>query len=295
MIRTSLMAVLALGLVGAGAEAARRRPAHVAPPAAVAIGKGRYGTLASTVAGSEVALTFEGATLGRPFGAELVDSITVMAPYRVGERDIYLVRGRRGEECPARYVAVSVDKQGATPVLSSPFGSCNAITAATVVPGVLRITAPDANGAPVTYFVDGDSVREAGIVKPAPAAIATGAACRLYRRPQAGATAGEANALLASFRADYPAELRKRRSVEKAALAPAQLQDLVTGLACLSTWPGADPLVADTARPLFASKRYGAQAFAMLDAVGHSRAASEPLRAASRAFASQMYFQISLN
>jgi hypothetical protein len=84
-----------------------------------------------------------------------------------------------------------------------------------------------------------------------------------------------ADALIAAFERDYPAALVNPARVEGALLDPVTLARIVDDLACLSTQPGADPFVPEQAAALFASKRYGKAAFALLAKKGQLRFAKQ--------------------
>ena len=84
-----------------------------------------------------------------------------------------------------------------------------------------------------------------------------------------------ADMLIDAFEKDYPAALVDPDRVESAVVSPATLKAIVADLACLATQPGGDPFVPDQAAALFASKRYGAQAFALLAKSGNARFAKQ--------------------
>ncbi len=84
-----------------------------------------------------------------------------------------------------------------------------------------------------------------------------------------------ADALIAAFEREYPAALVDPARVEQAMIAPATLQVIVANLACLSKQPGADPFVPEQAAALFASRRYGKAAFALLARTREARFARQ--------------------
>lgn len=273
-----------IAIAGAGLIAAT---SAIAAPDAL---KGKFGTLEVVQAGSEEALSFDDQVIGRPFGAELIDTLEIVGRHQVGGDDVYIVRGGRGGDCPSRYVAVTA-RRGGPPTVSQPFGTCAAILSSRNRGG-LTVTMPDRAGTPVTYAYAGGEMRPNLPVTAGPVATAVPQTCRLYG--QAGTSPQEGAALIASFERGYPRALRRGGRVDKAGLTREQLQEMVIGMACLATWPGADPLVPETARPLFRNRRYGGDAFAMLDAVARAPDTAEPLRAAVRAFAAKMYYQASI-
>ena len=74
-------------------------------------------------AGSDQALRLGETTLSRPFGAQLVDRLTVVGRHALpGSRTLWLVRGDGGAECPARYVVVGT-APGEAPTVGTPFGT----------------------------------------------------------------------------------------------------------------------------------------------------------------------------
>ncbi len=84
-----------------------------------------------------------------------------------------------------------------------------------------------------------------------------------------------ADALIESFEKAYPPALVDPTRVEIAIVPSATLKTIIVELACLSTHPGADPFVPDQAAALFASKRYGNAAFAVLAESGNARFARQ--------------------
>ena len=94
--------------------------------------------------------------------------------------------------------------------------------------------------------------------------------------------------LVAAFEKRFPKALRSKTGAERASLTPSVLDALVRELACLASLPGGDPFVPETATTLFASKRHGRAAFAILDRMAADAAASLARREAARAFAVQM-------
>ena len=278
-MKASGWAIVAAVTAGVAADAALAESASM---------RGRFGRLEVVQAGSEDILRFGSNTVARPFGGELVDTLSIIGRQRVDDSDVFLVRGSRGADCPARYVAITT-RTGAEASVSQPFGTCAEITASENQGGRLSVTMPDAAGAAATYVYDSGEMRALTPTTVAQAGTeAAPSTCRLYGAP--GTTPEEGKAMLASFERDFPYELRKQGRAEKATLTYEDLQRLVAGMACLSSWPGADPLVPRTARPLFRSKRFGGDAFAALDAMARAPDTSEPMRVALRSFAARMYF-----
>jgi hypothetical protein len=81
-------------------------------------------------------------------------------------------------------------------------------------------------------------------------------------------------------------------ALKKAEIAPDDLRRLVTGLACFSTWPGADKIVPQAATPLFASKRYGDASFAALETVSQTPGIDAGVVAAVRQFGAEMHYYV---
>lgn len=90
-----------------------------------------------------------------------------------------------------------------------------------------------------------------------------------------GAQQRRADALIAAFEKSYPPRLVDPSRVELETIPPTTLKTIVAQLACLSTHPGADPFVPEQAAALFASKRYGKTAFALLAKSGNGRFATQ--------------------
>ena len=121
-------------------------------------------------------------------------------------------------------------------------------------------------------------------------------ACAPYAKPTDRPTPEElavADRLVNAFERSYPKALAGEASVERTPLGSDALARLVADLACVSSHPGADPFVPEQALALFASKRHGRAAFAALNALARSEAASPALRSAARAFERQMRSYVS--
>ncbi|MET0376047.1 MAG: hypothetical protein ABW128_17540 [Rhizorhabdus sp.] len=237
-------------------------------------------------AGSEQALRIGTVTVSRPFGGTLVDRLAVVGAYRIGRERLWLVRGDGGPACPARYVVVarrSVEEI----VTSTPFGTCAAAGKPRVAAGALEVPFAGRAGASVRYaYRDGeirllDAARVARSVPVAPRCV-----------PGAQVPAGEQAATLAAFEDGFPSSYGSERALRRADLSPAELRDLLTGLACLASWPAAQEVVPDRATALFASKRWGPRAFAMLDVIAEDRTTSLHLVALTRSFAAEMRYRV---
>lgn len=245
--------------------------------------------------GSEQALKLGKAVVSRPFGAQLVDRIAVVGSYAGRGRSYHLIRGEAAGECPARYVVVYRDGGGA-PVVTEPFGTCSAGARARLTGGTLEVTMPAAaaGGAPTRFRFDQGRMR--GVQPPTNLAAQVAPAGQLPR-PAPGCSAvgtgrTERAAAIAAFEQSYPDEYRSTGTLKDAAIAPEELRAIVTDLACLSTWPGAEQVVPRAATPLFASKRHGKAAFAALDSVALDPASDANMRASVRAFAIEMIYRV---
>ncbi|PAX06969.1 hypothetical protein [Sphingomonas lenta] len=284
-MKPSLGAVLALSLAPAAADA-QRRPAPT-PARDVAI----------VSAGSEQAVRLGDVTLSRPFGAQLVDRLAVAGSYAVNGRRLHLIRGEAAGDCPARFVVVEAAR-GADPVVSDPFGTCSPAASARVSRGALVVSMPAtaAGGPPVRFAYQGGAVRLLD-ARPAAAPAADAGGAPGYAAPApsscrsaAGVDAATQAEILADFERSYPAEYRRAKTLENAAVAPDELRGLLTGMACLATWPGSERVV-EVARPLFES-RHGPQAFATLDAIARDPLTEANLQAAVRRFSAEMTYQV---
>lgn len=245
-------------------------------------------------AGSEQAVRLGKVTLSRPFGARLVDRLAVAGSYADRGRRFHLIRGEAGGDCPARFVVIET-AAGQDPVVSDPFGTCSAAATARVARGSLVVTMPATaeGGPPVRFGYEGGRMR---LLDARPAVAADGAVPAGYAAPApsscrsaAGVDAATQAEILADFEQSYPAEYRRAKTLKRAAIAPDELRALVTGMACLSTWPGSER-VGEVARPLFAS-RHGPAAFAALDAVARDPLTDANMQAAVRGFSAEMSYR----
>jgi hypothetical protein len=238
-------------------------------------------------AGSEQALRIGTVTISRPFGGTLVDGLSVVGGYRLGRERLWLVRGDGGPACPQRYVVVT-RRSAEEIVTSTPFGTCGTAGKPRIVGGALVVPfAAPAGGAPIRYAYGGGEVR----AMEAPAAVRV-AATTPRCTPGTQVSAGEQGAAVAAFEEGFPAAYGDERRLRRMELPASELRQLVTGLACLASWPAAQEVVPDRAVPLFASKRLGPQAFAMLDVIARDRASSPHLTAMVRSFAAEMRYRV---
>jgi len=243
-------------------------------------------TLAVVPQGNEPALQYGPTILPRPFGGELVDTLSIIGRYQIGRDTLFLVRGSGGASCPSRYVVVAPSR-GGTPLITSPFGTC-ALATARVTGGrlIVAMDADIAGGPAIRYGYIGSQMRP--LDAPPPQAAAADTTCRSY--DQAGAVGQDA--MLAEFDRTFPDQFRHTSELKKVAIAPGDLRRLVTGLACFSTWPGADKIVPQAATPLFASKRYGDASFAALETVSQTPGVDAGVVAAARQFGAEMRYYV---
>ncbi|TCP34344.1 hypothetical protein [Sphingomonas sp. BK235] len=263
---------LGVALAATGGVAAPRRGA---PPRAQVVN-----------AGSEQAVRVGATTVSRPFGATLVDALTIVGSYRLGDERLWLIRGDGEASCPHRYVVIR--RRSAEEIeTSTPFGTCGIAAPARVARGALLIAFPAAAtiGA-ARYAYRGGEVRS--LDAPTAAQRAAMPGCM----PGMAVSAADQTAALAAFEARYPAAYGDAKRLRAAALTPPALRELVAGLACLASWPAAQDVVPRRAAPLFASKRWGSAAFAALDDIAQDRASSPHLAAVARAFAAEMRYRV---
>lgn len=255
-------------------------------------------TIAVISAGNEQALALGKTVISRPFGAQLVDRIAVVGSTRTRAGTFHLVRGEATGDCAARYLVVLQPAAGA-PVTGEPFGTCAAAArgAVTRTGYVVTMAATAAGGPPVRFRYESGRMhlldaRPAAAVASAAGAIGFGARQASTCRTPTSADPATQAAVVADFTQSYPAEYRSAKLLKRADIAPHELRATVTGLACLSRWPGAERVVPDAATPLFASKRYGPLAFQLIETVARDPASDVNLRAAVRAFGTEMTYRV---
>lgn len=240
----------------------------------------------------------------QPFGRAVV-AASIRASCSAGPRDYVLVAARlRTPACPVQYRVVEI-AAGRIVRASTPFGSCVDGATAEVTPAGFEVTMPAASGGPtnVTYrYAAGRIVAvsrpPAPVVAMAPAPATRGGptlavmptgGCAMIG---GGSPSRSADLLLAGFARSWPVEWRSRGRLRNQPFTPEAMRRTVTELACLAALPGGDKVVADTARPLFESRRHGGLAFDQLDEVARGAAVDPALRAAARSFHAQMRFEV---
>jgi hypothetical protein len=276
-MRVTLPMMLACAVSGAAFAA---KPARVADPELVVV-----------TSGSEQALKLGETTLSRPFGAQLVDSLTIVGRYGSPIERFYLIEGAAGAACPARYVVVSA-KRRQPPLVSSPLGGCGRNAQARLAGAGLMVTVspgPDGMGA-ARYQYERGAVRS--LDAPSPLANAQPAAPRFRCHNPSDLAALDGNVLEAELDRTLPADYRASRGLKRAEIDPRDLHQMVAGLACLATMPGGVNRISDAATPLFASRRYGDAAFASLDRLAGASNSDVGLRASARLFSAEMKYRV---
>jgi hypothetical protein len=230
--------------------------------------------------GGEAALILDGTIMPRPFGATLVDRLTVIDRFPLAaNRTVWLIRGDGSETCDSQYMLVD-RVSGQQPDLSSVFG-CNATVTGRARSGAVRLSvvSPTLPKAELAW--------RRGTLEPVDAAGEVVQADVGCRNP--AATAEEVDVALGTA---LPPELRRRGTLKRAAMADAELQARVGDLACLATWPGSEKRVVEAATPLFVSKAWGEAAFAALDRIALQPGSPQDVRSAVRLFSGRMRYAV---
>jgi hypothetical protein len=278
-------AMLALMLLPAALPAQRRAPKPKPKPVEVEV----------VSVANEQGLKIGKTTLQRPFGADLVDQLELAGSYGPPSQRIHLVRGDKAGDCPSRFVVVEA-MRGREPLVSQPFGTCSPAVSARLIGTRLLVSLPAtaAGGTPVRYAYGQGAVRQLD-ANPEAAAAAEG------NRPIYASTSGGCRSVpttdpalqaevIATFEDSYPTEYRRNKTLKRATLDAATLRPLLIDMACLAGWAGSDR-IADTARPLFAS-RHGPLAFATLESIAKDPQVAASTQAAARRFAADMSFEV---
>ncbi|QJU59886.1 hypothetical protein HL653_20975 [Sphingomonas sp. AP4-R1] len=276
-MRIIFLGLATAALVASPAPAVRMRAKRPAAPA-----------LTVVTSGSEQALKLGETLLSRPFGADLIDSMTVIGRYGTAAEPLYVVEGTAGATCAARYVVVAA-RAGQPPVLSAPFGTCaKGISVRQGLHGLEMQLIPGTGTEPTLYAYANGAVRPLDARAEVADRIAPPQTLRC-RNP--GDMAGlDGDAFDAQLGETLPTAYRTDRAVRRAEIAPAALHEMVAGLACLAAWPGAGNAVFKAATPLFASKRYGTASFATLDRIAGATNSEAALRASARTLSAQMRY-----
>jgi hypothetical protein len=247
-------------------------------------------------AGSEQAIKLGKTVISRPFGAELVDHLSVVGSYTVRDARLHLIRGKAGAECPARY-AVIVTRAGQEPVVTESFGTCSAAARPQLRRGVFTVAMPasPAGGPLVRFHYANGRMRPptaaltqgAGTIGPAPAAS-------LCKSANAVDPADQARTLDA-FERDWPKAYRRTGTLKRVDLGQSEMRRVVTDLACMSNWPIGERRVPELATPLFRSARHRAAAFAALESIDRDPDADANLKAVARSFSAEMRYRVALD
>nr|WP_294814907.1 hypothetical protein [uncultured Sphingomonas sp.] len=249
-------------------------------------------------AGSEQAVKLGKTVISRPFGAELVDHLSVVGSYTVQGAQLHLIRGKAGAECPARY-AVIVTRTGQEPLVTEAFGTCSAAAKPQLRRGVFTVAMPaTATGGPLVQFryANGRMHRPVAALTQGAGAIsraapATTSACRSANSVDAADQA----AALDAFERDWPKAYRRTGSLKKVTFGQGEMRRLTTDLACMASWPAGERRVPELATPLFRSKQHRAAAFAALESIQRDPNADANLKAVARSFSAEMRYRVALD
>lgn len=246
-------------------------------------------------AGSEQAIKLGKTVISRPFGAELVDHLSVVGSYTVQGARLHLIRGKAGAECPARY-AVIVTRAGQEPLVTDAFGTCSTAAKPQLRRGVFTVAMPaTAAGGPLVQFryANGRMHRPVAALTQGVGKIApiTTSACRSANSVNAADQATELDA----FERDWPRAYRRTGSLKKVTFDQSEMRRLTTDLACMASWPAGERRVPELATPLFRSKQHRAAAFAALESIQRDPGADANLKAVARSFSAEMRYRVALD
>ncbi|TGX52222.1 hypothetical protein E5A73_15585 [Sphingomonas gei] len=248
-------------------------------------------------AGSEQAIKLGKTVISRPFGAELVDHLSVVGSYTLRDARLHLIRGKSGVECPARY-AVIVARPGQEPVVTESFGTCSAAARPQLRRGVFTVAMPaTATGGPLVRYHYANGRMHAPAAALTQGAGTIGAAAPLAsvcRSANAIDPADQAQAL-DTFERDWPKAYRRAGTLKRVQLGQSEMRRLVTDLACMSSWPIGERRVPELATPLFRSQRHREAAFAALESIQRDPDTEANLKAVARSFSAEMRYRIALD
>lgn len=266
------LAGLSVGACDAAGGAAKSPPSAVVRPT-VAVRDGAPVVLV----GPQIVLT--------TVQAEEAARFTIGAQADTPSAQIYLVEAPSGgPACPMRYVVLTVTARRG--VATPPFGTCSPRARLQAQGGKVVVTMPGCSntgpaGPAETFTLKGKKMVGTGKASEAKPASATVSYAPSFHCSEI-VTQAAADTMLSAFERDYPASLVAPAQVEGVTIPPATLARIVADLSCLASQPGGDLFIPEQAAALFASRRYGAEAF---DAV--EKLASEGDERARR-FATQM-------
>ncbi|ATY31883.1 hypothetical protein [Sphingomonas psychrotolerans] len=248
-------------------------------------------------AGSEQAIKLGKTVISRPFGAELVDHLSVVGSYTLRDTRLHLIRAKAGSECPARY-AVIVTRPGQEPQITESFGTCSAAARPQLRRGVFTVAMPaSASGGPLVryQYANGRMHRPAAALTQGAGSIGpTAPAASACKSANAIDAANQARALDA-FERDWPKAYRRTGTLKRVDLGQSELRRLVTDLACMSSWPIGERRVPELATPLFRSQRHRGAAFAALESIQRDPDTDANLKAVARSFSAEMRYRIALD
>ncbi|NIJ22170.1 hypothetical protein FHS95_003885 [Sphingomonas naasensis] len=277
------------------------RPLMLLVPIALAIGGAAHAAdqKATVVsAGSEQAIRLGKTVISRPFGAELVDRLSVVGSYSIKGARLHLIRGSGGAQCPARY-AVIVTRPGEEPRIGQSFGTCSTAAQPRLRRGEFSVAMPaTAAGGPLVRFHYANGrmhsaapalTQGAGTMAPAQTTMAS--PCKSAN----AVTAADQARALDAFERDWPKAYRRTGTLKKVTLGPGEMRRLTADLACMASWPAGERRVPELATPLFRSKQHRDAAFAALESIQHDPATDANLKAVARSFSAEMRYRIALD
>lgn len=245
-------------------------------------------------AGSEQAIKLGKTVISRPFGAELVDHLSVVGSYTVQGARLHLIRGRAGSDCPARY-ALIVIRTGQEPQVTESFGTCSTTARPQLRRGVFTVAMPASTGGPLIQYRYANGrmhapalTQGAGMAGPAAPVFS---ACK---SANAIDPADQARAL-DRFEAGWPKAYRRTGTLKRVDLSQSEMRHMVTDLACMASWPIGERRVPELATPLFRSQRHRAAAFAALESLQRDPDTDANLKAVARSFSAEMRYRIALD
>ncbi|MDT8757365.1 hypothetical protein MZO42_01515 [Sphingomonas psychrotolerans] len=248
-------------------------------------------------AGSEQAIKIGKTVISRPFGAELVDHLSVVGSYSLQGARLHLIRGKAGSQCPARY-AVIVARAGQEPLITESFGTCSTAARPQLRRGVFTVAMPASPaGGPLVRFHYANGRMHA------PAAALTQGAGMIGPATPASSPCKSASAVdpadqartLDAFERGWPKAYRRTGTLKKVELGQSEMRRVVTDLACMASWPIGERRVPELATPLFRSERHRTAAFAALDSIQRDPDVDANLKAVARSFSAEMRYRIALD
>lgn len=248
-------------------------------------------------AGSEQAIKLGKTVISRPFGAELVDHLGVVGSYTVKGARLHLIRGKAGSDCPARY-AVIVTRTGEEPQITQSFGTCSTAARALLRRGVFTVAMPASPaGGPLVQFhyANGRMHAPAAALTQRPGAMGPAAPSSSACKSASAMDPADQARTLDAFERDWPRAYRRTGTLKRVELGQNEMRRMVSGLACMSSWPAGERRVPELATPLFRSQRHRGAAFAALESIQRDPEADANLKAVTRSFSAEMRYRIALD